>query len=232
MTETNEPSVQLVQVAYSPYCQTVRMALAHKGVPFSVVEEDLQNKSKLLLENNPIHRKVPVLLINGRPIAESSIIVQYINDAWPHGQSLFPDTAYERAQARFWVDFIHVKIIRTAFQMVQYKDDEINREAFEESMMTLNAALGVEKPYFFGKRLGYVDITIAPFISWFPSLDKFVNLRIPSRTAAPRLHEWIEAVSEHPNVKPELFAAAFVEKKLGGVRAVYRSMAEARKAHA
>ncbi|CAM6096165.1 unnamed protein product [Calypogeia fissa] len=238
--ETKDSGVQLLQVAHSPYCQTVRIALAEKGVPFTVIEEDLLNKSKLLLESNPMHRKVPVLIHNGRPIAESTIIVQYLDDTWPVAfggpdrHSFLPDTAYRRAQARFWVDFLHAKVFKTTDQMLKAKDDEIDRAAFNESMLSLNSAIiqcaGDERPFFFGKRLGYVDLVLAPFISWFSSLDKFVNLRIPPRTEAPRLHEWIESLSEHPTIKAVLFDNAFVEQKMAGVRAVYRRIAEGRKA--
>ncbi|CAM6115369.1 unnamed protein product [Calypogeia fissa] len=114
--ETKDSGVQLLQVAHSPYCQTIRIALAEKGVPFTMIEEDLLNKSKLLLESNPIHRKVPVLIHNGRPIAESTIIVQYLDNTWPvvfdgsDRHSFLPDTAYGRAQAHFWVDFLHAKV--------------------------------------------------------------------------------------------------------------------------
>jgi glutathione S-transferase len=46
-----------------------------------------------------------VLVHDGKPICESMIIVEYIDEIWPHN-SLLPADPYDRAQARFWVKYI------------------------------------------------------------------------------------------------------------------------------
>ena len=56
----------------------VRVALAEKGIRYEHKEENLRNKSPLLLQMNPVHKKIPVLIHNGKPISESLNIVQYI----------------------------------------------------------------------------------------------------------------------------------------------------------
>ncbi|KAK4477733.1 hypothetical protein RD792_016991, partial [Penstemon davidsonii] len=50
------------------FAMRVRIALAEKGIEYEHKEEDLANKSQLLLEMNPIHKKVPVLIHNKKPI--------------------------------------------------------------------------------------------------------------------------------------------------------------------
>jgi glutathione S-transferase len=75
------------------------------------VEEDLRNKSSQLLEHNPVHKKVPVLVYNGRPVAESDVIIQFIDDAWSHrGGRILPEDPYDRAMARFWARFVPDKV--------------------------------------------------------------------------------------------------------------------------
>jgi glutathione S-transferase len=103
--------VQLFGMWASPYVYKVKWALSIKGVEYEYVEEDLRNKSSQLLEHNPVHKKVPVLVYNGRPVAESDVIIQFIDDAWSHrGGRILPEDPYERAMARFWARFVPDKV--------------------------------------------------------------------------------------------------------------------------
>ncbi|ONM37253.1 Glutathione S-transferase U10 [Zea mays] len=52
-----------------------------KGLAYEYAEEDLGNKSALLLSSNPVHKTVLVLLHAGRPVNKSQIILQYIDKA-------------------------------------------------------------------------------------------------------------------------------------------------------
>ncbi|CAM6089058.1 unnamed protein product [Calypogeia fissa] len=229
MTVMKESSVQLLYLGHSPYCQTVAIALAAKGVPFTIIHEDMKKKSQLLLEANPVHKKVPVLIHNGKQVSESWVILQYIDEVWPTGylgdggDSLFPDTAYERAQARFWMDFIFQKVGTNLRHLVRGTDSEVDKKAFEENMGLLNSAIiqcsKGEKPFFFGKTIGAVDIVFAPFTAWFSSFEKFIDLKLPSSTEAPRLHEWITAITQHRIIKPVLTDPGRAEDKAKEYRA-------------
>ena len=94
----------------SPSVMRVTIAMLEKGVAYGYEEEDLVNNSQLPLKSNPVHKKVPVLIHNGRPICESLIIVQYIEETWTKRSPLLPGDPYERGNARFWADYIDKKV--------------------------------------------------------------------------------------------------------------------------
>ena len=106
-----DQEVVLLDEWLSMYGMRARVALAEKGIKYEYKEEDLSNKSPLLLQMNPIHKKIPVLIHKRNPICESLIIVQYIDEVWNHTAPLLPSDPYLRAQALFWADFVNKKVI-------------------------------------------------------------------------------------------------------------------------
>ncbi|KAG6621507.1 hypothetical protein I3842_Q022200 [Carya illinoinensis] len=106
-----DDQVILLDFWASMFGMRVRIALAEKEIKYESREEDLLgNKSDLLLKMNPVYKKIPVLIHNGKPVCESLIIVQYIDEVWKDRSPLMPSCPYERAQARFWADLIDKKL--------------------------------------------------------------------------------------------------------------------------
>ena len=102
--------VVLLDLWASMFGMRVRIALAEKGIKYEYKEQDVFNKGPQLLQTNPIHKKVPVLIHNGKPVCESLIIVQYIDEVWKDKSPLLPSDPYQRAHAKFWADFVDKKV--------------------------------------------------------------------------------------------------------------------------
>lgn len=104
-----EESVKLLGFWISPFSRRVEMALKLKGVPYEYLEEDLPKKTPLLLELNPVHKKVPVLVHNDKILSESHVILEYIDQTWSNNPIL-PQDPYEKAMARFWAKFVDEQV--------------------------------------------------------------------------------------------------------------------------
>lgn len=101
--------VQLLGYWGGPFPLRVKWALKLKEIDYEYVEEHLPEKSPMLLQYNPVHKKVPVLVHNGKPLAESLVILEYIDEVWKHNP-LLPLDPYQRAKARFWAKFGDEKV--------------------------------------------------------------------------------------------------------------------------
>lgn len=103
--------LKLLGTKESLFTHRVVWALKLKGIEYEFVEVDLLNKSPLLLELNPVHKKVPVLVHAGKPICESLVILEYIDENWKDGYyPLLPQDPLGKACARFWAKFVDEKV--------------------------------------------------------------------------------------------------------------------------
>ncbi|MBA0574017.1 hypothetical protein Golob_001258 [Gossypium lobatum] len=187
----------------SPFAMRVRIALAEKGIEYEAREEDLSNKSSLLLKMNPVHKQIPVLIHKGRPVCESLIIVQYIDEVWSHKSPLLPSHPYHRANARFWADFVDKKIYPIG-KLVWGATGEVQEAAKKElieSMKVLEGELG-DNPYFGGESFGFTDVALIPFYTWFYSLETCGDFSIIAN--CPNLVAWAKRCMQRESVSKSL----------------------------
>jgi len=180
----------------SMFGMRLRIALAEKGIEYEYREEDLRNKSPLLLKMNPIHKKIPVLIHDDKPVCESLIAVQYIDEVWHQKSPLLPSDPYQKSQALFWADYVDKKIYDASRKLWQSKTAEdlaAGKEEFIGYLKVLEGALG-DKPYFGGETFGYVDISLIPFYSWFYAWETCAKFSIEAE--CPKLVAWAKRCIE------------------------------------
>ncbi|CAL5342192.1 unnamed protein product [Camellia sinensis] len=189
----------------SPYSTRVKIALAEKGVDYEFREEDLSNKSPLLLKMSPVHKKIPVLIHNGKPLCESLIIVQYIDEVWNHKSPLLPSDPHHRSHARFWADYIAKdNKMHSAGSQLLFSTGEAQETAKNDLigyLKVLEGELG-DKPYFGGETFGFVDVALIPSYDFFCVCDQFGNFGIMAE--CPSLVAWAHRCMEKESVSKSL----------------------------
>lgn len=71
---------------FSPYCWRTRMALAHKGLAADTIPWRFTEKGAIAPHGS---EKVPVLLHGEKPVVDSWVIANYLEDTYPERPSLF-----------------------------------------------------------------------------------------------------------------------------------------------
>ncbi|KAL9665287.1 hypothetical protein QQ045_020702 [Rhodiola kirilowii] len=195
MTSEN---VKLIGAWASPYVMRPRIALNIKSVGYEFLEEKFGQKSELLLKSNPVHKKIPVLIHEDKPVSESLIIVQYIDEVWSSGPAILPTDPYDRATARFWAAYIDDKWFPTLSGIAKAQGEEAKKEALAqvyEGLKLLEGAFeqcGKGKAFFGGDKVGYLDIALGCFLGWIRVTEAMNNVKVLDEEKTPGLAKWAE----------------------------------------
>ncbi|XP_045833024.1 probable glutathione S-transferase [Trifolium pratense] len=199
--------VKLLGFWSSPFVHRVIWALKFKGITYDYIEQDRHTKSELLLQSNPVYKKVPVLIHQGKAIAESLVILEYIEETWPQNP-LLPQDCYQRALARFWIKFGEDSIASITDLFLRPPKDEKERgNAIEKAQETITImeeqGLG-DKKFFGGINIGMVDITYGCLSHWLEGLEEIVGIKLIEANKFPRLHAWIQNFKQVPLIKENI----------------------------
>jgi len=196
---------------FSPFCWRSRLALAHKELPVRGIPWRFTEKDKIAPSGQG---RVPVLVDNGRWIADSWAIANHLEDSYPDRRSLFGGAA-GRALSRFynnWTDTVlHPGLLRFAlldiWRHVAEKDKDYFRrsreerfgttleafaadrdqrlEGFRQSLVPLRLTLQAQ-PYLGGEAPLYADYIVFGAFQWVRAISDYKLLAADDPVAAWR----------------------------------------------
>ncbi|KAK7343974.1 hypothetical protein VNO77_13138 [Canavalia gladiata] len=206
-TQARMEDLKLHGIWYSPFTFRVVWTLKLKGISYENIEEDGFNKSPQLLEYNPVYKKIPVLVHAGKPICESMIIVEYIDEMWPQN-SLLPVDPHERAIARFWVRYVDdmVSHVRALFRSSNGEEGEkVIVKIWEHLKVIEDQYLGDDQKKFFGgDTINIVDIAFGSLAKFLLVLEDILQVKVLKVEKFPRLNTWFNNFKDVPLIEENL----------------------------
>ncbi|XAR55892.1 Glutathione transferase [Bertholletia excelsa] len=200
-------SLKLIGARPSPYVNRVQFALNLKSLDYEFLVEKFGTKSELLLKSNPVHKKIPVLIHDDKPICESLIIVEYIDEIWTSGPPLLPSDPYDRALARFWAAYIDDKWAPLLRELRTAQEEEEKKRVLDQMFQVLIQLEGAYrqcskgKAFFGGDNVGYLDIALGGFLGWMKVAEKLIGVRLLDEAKTPALVGWAERFCSHDALK-------------------------------
>lgn len=163
-----------------PFVQRAWTVLEEKQIPYQYIEVNPYNKPKSLIDLNP-RGLVPTLEYEHKPLFESNVIVEFLEDAYPdHRPQLLPRDPYEKARSKIWSDFCTSRIIPSFHRFLQFQpmsDKEGLAEArkdFVGQWKTFTKEMDKEGPFFLGEEPKMIDFVVAPWAVRYSSPAVFV----------------------------------------------------------
>jgi glutathione S-transferase len=178
------------------------MALLEKGIAHRHTEIDLENRPDWFLTISPTG-EVPVLRHESRFVADSLVILEYLEDVFPV-PGLRPADPGLAAVSRFWNKIADEKLYPAMLRVLLSSGQK--RAVAWSRLNDLLAFIDHEGlsrcgrgPFWLGPELSQVDLVYYPLIDRLPALPEAAgrNLSLPSL----RLHHWLRAMRGRPSVR-------------------------------
>lgn len=196
-------TLQLYFAKASTFAQRTRVVVLEKGIDFTPIEIDLQNKPDGFTQISR-YGKVPAIKHGDVALYESAIINEYLNEVFPE-PPLLPNEPGERAIARIWIDYANTRLVPAFNKFLRgqnAQEQEQGRREFLESLLYLEQeGLGKRSgngPYWLGDTFSLVDISFYPWFERLPLLEHFRQFTLPSET--PLLQQWWNTVRDRDSI--------------------------------
>ena len=189
-------SLVLYDAPRCPYAARVRIVLAEKGVEVDVVEIDLSDRPDWLYEKNPKGR-VPVIEEDDRPLAESAVLMEFLEERYPE-PALLPADPADRAAVRLLI--FRADELTDPYYALRRGEDG-GHEEFDAALARLDGLLG-EQPYLSGSEYGLADIALVP---WVLRARDMLGVELDGFRS---LSDWLARLEQRPAIAAEVGVVA------------------------
>jgi glutathione S-transferase len=166
---------------YAPMSTAVRTtwAIEELGIPCERVKLDIakkETKTEAFLKLNP-NGVVPLLVVDGTPIFESTAILLYLGETYGVEKGLYPPPGLKRAETLKWIVWANVGFLdpmsRWARNTASYiPAEQHNAKAAEVAKADLAAAMQVlddalaGKSYLVDDKFSLADLATSSYFGW------------------------------------------------------------------
>jgi len=193
----------------SPFVRKVRCVLSEKQVAYELVATNPFDKSSEFLRRSPLGRIPALEDEQGRPLADSTVIAEYLEERFPT-PALFPRDPYDRARVRWFDEYADGGMAPSLTAKVFFQrvisaklikggcDETIVQSALKDLPTFLGYLEGelAAREYLVADTFTLADVSVA---------CQLVNLRhagvAVDATQFPRVAAWFERVVARPSLQ-------------------------------
>jgi glutathione S-transferase len=202
--------IRVWRIPFSTNVERVALALAHKGLAAEWMDVPRLDRSAVIaVSGQPL---VPVLEDDGHMVADSTAILEYLEERYPE-PPLYPQDEARRTEARLLIDWFNRVWKRPPNELaadrsaLERAEARVRARAAElERSRDLFEGLLAGRDHMLGDDFSAVDCAFFPFLKYGlihdPDDDEpfhrilIDHLRLDGRY--PRLEAWIRRVDERP----------------------------------
>jgi len=209
--------IRIYNMRFCPYGQRGLLGLRLKGVPFEVVNINLNQKPEWYLEKKNPLGKVPTIDHDGKIVYESLVCVDYLNENFKTGRKFVPEDSYERAKQRMLTERL-TALPSALYPYYRNRNDEAAMKKIEDAFQFYESLL--QQDYFAGNQPGYADFMSWPWIERLSAVEIMSEGRlVVNPEKYPKFAAYIERMRTIPEIKTFLLDGPTHAKFLEGVSA-------------
>ena len=189
-----------------PLSHRVRIVLAEKNIGTDVIDVDMNNPPEDLIDLHT-YDSVPVLVDRDLVLYNSQIIMEYLDERFPH-PPLMPVDPVSRARARIMlhrIDEDWYSILDDLESGDEAKAEQV-RKSIRDGLIMM-APILAKKPFFMSDEFALVECSLAPILWRLP----VYGVELPSQAKAVK--DYAERLFERDAFQASL---SEIEKEMGG----------------